>query len=227
MYVEDNISVRETTIFIFQDLFKEVIVSVDGLDGLSKYNEYKTLRGEYIDIVISDIHMPKMNGITLSKEIFKINSNQKIIIVSGYSESEYFIELIKIGVSGFIKKPISSTEIFDILYEVSTQISSDKEFNRFIEFAESLKWDNKFKVLFNNENKINLTTNEISLMNLFINNFNKKFTDLDIFNYIYYDYPEKEFSSDVIKGLLKRLRKKIPKNLIQNNPKIGYHINKY
>ncbi|MCF6340240.1 MAG: response regulator [Sulfurimonas sp.] len=205
-------------------MFKEVIVGVDGIDGISLYYDYKTATKEYIDIVISDIKMPNMDGITLSKEIYRINPKQKIIIISSYNETNYFIELIKIGISGFIKKPLSLTEVIDIIYEVCMQLCNDKELNRYIEFSKYLKWDNKFKILFNNNIEIALTMNEINLMNLLVNNLNKKFTDLDIFNHIYYNNPEKEFSIDVIKGLLKRLRKKIPKNLIKNNPKQGYSI---
>ncbi len=170
--------------------------------------------------------MPNMDGISLSKEIYKINPKQKIIIISSYNETNYFIELIKIGISGFIKKPLSLAEVLDIIYEVCNQLCDDKELNRYIEFSKDLKWDNKLKILFNNNIEIALTMNEINLMNLLVNNLNKKFTDLDIFNHIYYNNPEKEFSIDVIKGLLKRLRKKIPKNLIKNNPRLGYNIKK-
>ena len=168
-----------------------------------------------------------MDGIALSKEILKINKNQKIIIVSAYSEADYFIELIRMGVSSFIQKPISSVQIFDTLYEVCTSIHAQREENRYIDIGEYFKWDNKFKILLNDNMEVSLTLNEVNLMNLFINNSNKKFTDLEIFNHIYYSDPEKEFSTNVIKSLLKRLRKKIPKDLIKNNPKLGYNLNKY
>ena len=227
LYLEDDIDVRDSTNLIFQELFKEVIIGVDGKEGLSLYSEYKDTTGSYIDLIISDINMPNIDGIGLSKEILKINPNQKLVIVSGYSESEYFIELIKIGVSGFIKKPFSLKDIFDTLYKVSSEICEHIRVNSCIELEKGFKWDKEFKILFQNEKRVPLTKNEINLMTLLMTNINKVFTDSDIFNYIYYDNPEKEFSSDVVKGLLKRLRKKIPKNLIQNNPKLGYNINKY
>ncbi|MCK4875269.1 MAG: response regulator transcription factor, partial [Sulfurimonas sp.] len=157
----------------------------------------------------------------------KINKNQKIIIVSAYSEADYFIELIRMGVSSFIQKPISSAQIFDTLYEVCTSIHAEREENRYIDIDEYFQWDNKFKILLHNNVEVSLTLNEVNLMNLIINNSNKKFTDLEIFNHIYFDDPEKEVSTDIIKSLLKRLRKKIPKDLIKNNPKLGYNLNKY
>lgn len=226
LYVEDDDELRESTASIFEDLFEELVVASNGAVGLSLYNERINKGKPYFDLVISDIQMPFMDGIALSKEILKINKKQKIVIVSAYSETEYFIELIKMGVASFIQKPISSAQLFDTLYEVCTSIYNEREESRYIELAQGFKWDNDFKILLQNGLEIPLTANETNLMDLFINNCNKKFTDLDIFNNIYYDDPEKEFSVDTIKSLLKRLRKKIPKDLIKNNPKLGYNLNK-
>ncbi len=226
LYVEDDKQLRDATSVIFQDLFKQVAIAEDGEEGLSIYKEFLDSTGCSFDIVISDIQMPKMDGISLSKEVLKINKNQKIIIVSAYSETPYFIELIKMGVSSFIQKPISSEQIFDTLYEVCTSIYNEREICRYIDLGENFKWDNKLKILFNNGAEVNLTESETNLMNLFINNVNKKFTDFDIFNHIYYKEPDKEFSTDTVKSLLKRLRKKIPQDLIKNNPKLGYSLNK-
>ncbi|MCK4874283.1 MAG: response regulator, partial [Sulfurimonas sp.] len=82
LYVEDDERLRESTSIIFKDLFKEVIIAGDGLAGLSLYKEHRDKTESYFDIVISDIQMPNMDGIALSKEILKINKKQKIIIVS-------------------------------------------------------------------------------------------------------------------------------------------------
>ncbi|RLA83029.1 MAG: DNA-binding response regulator, partial [Epsilonproteobacteria bacterium] len=59
----------------------------------------------------------------------------------------------------------------------------------------------------------------------FITNIGHKFTEFDIFNHINYDNIDKEFSSDAIKSLIKRLRKKLPKDSIQNHKSLGYSLN--
>ena len=136
LYVEDDDMLRESTSMIFRNLFKELSIGVDGVEGLSLYNERVSTHGDCFDIVISDIQMPNMGGIALSKEILKINRHQKIVIVSAYSETDYFIELIKMGVSSFIQKPISSTQIFDTLYEVCTSIYNEREGCRYIDLIQ-------------------------------------------------------------------------------------------
>ena len=54
------------------------------------------------------IQMPLLDGISLSKEIFKLHKEQKIIVVSAYNDKEYLIDLINLGVEGFMHKPLSS-----------------------------------------------------------------------------------------------------------------------
>lgn len=74
------------------------------------------------DIVLSDITMPNMNGVKLSREIRHLNSEQTIIILSAHSELEYLIELIDIGIHQFIAKPFNEDELFYRLLKVSENI---------------------------------------------------------------------------------------------------------
>ena len=118
LYVEDEETLRESTAELFEGLFKELVVAEDGQEALEYYTHSLEPDEHAFDIVISDIQMPNMSGIVLSREIVKLNKNQKIIIISAYNETEYFIELIKIGISGFMQKPLTSVQILGILYEV-------------------------------------------------------------------------------------------------------------
>ena len=225
LYVEDNEILRESTSGIFEDLFKEVIIADDGDRGLTLYEEYFDSTGIYIDLVISDIQMPKMDGISLTKALFKINKKQKIIIVSAYSDTKYLVDLINIGVSGFMQKPLTYEHISSILFDVCMQLDREKELSRFLQLPDNFKWDNKYKILTSNENIIKLSINEKKLLEFFIENGNNKLTSMEIFEYIYFNDLDKEFSEDSIKSIIKRLRKKIPPNLIINTPSSGYSFN--
>lgn len=79
------------------------------------------------DILITDIRMPFMNGLELSKLVKKELPDIKILILSGYDEFEYAKEAIKIGVTEYLLKPISSVKLLETLKEVSTQILSERE----------------------------------------------------------------------------------------------------
>jgi DNA-binding response OmpR family regulator len=58
-----------------------------------------------------------------------------------------------------------------------------------------------------------------------VQNQQQSFSAVEIFNHIYFDEPAREFSADSIKSLVKRLRKKLPENLIKNTQQLGYSIN--
>lgn len=79
------------------------------------------------DILITDIRMPFMNGLELSKLVKKELPDIKILLLSGYDEFDYAKEAIKIGVTEYLLKPISSAKLLETLKEVSTQILLEKE----------------------------------------------------------------------------------------------------
>ncbi len=225
LYVEDNKILRETTSTLFRDLFKSVMVAEDGVQALEMYEKYFDDNTSYFDIVISDIQMPQMDGITLSKELFKINSIQKILIISAHNETKYFLDLINIGISGFIQKPLNSKQILSILFDTCNTLAQERELLRFFSLPKNFVWDFKNKNLTQEETIIKLSDTEKVLLEFFILHTDQKFTSLEIFDYLYANQPEKKFSQDSIKSLIKRLRKKIPHNFIANSPQSGYYFN--
>lgn len=222
LYVEDNQELRESTSEIFQDLFKELFIAQDGLNALEIYEAYFDKTGSCIDLIISDIQMPRMDGIALTKELFKINKNQKVLIISAYNDTEYLVELINIGVSGFIQKPLSSDQVLSTLFDVCFELESEKEFLRYKKLPDNFVWDCKNKILFQKEVLIKLSESEKNLLDFFIEHLEENFTALELFDCLFFNEPEKKFSSDTIKSLIKRLRKKLPPNLISNTPTLGY-----
>jgi len=195
-----------------------VVVAKDGKEGLSFYKE------ESFDIVITDIQMPNMNGIELSRSIMSVNKNQKILIVSAYNEVDYFIELIKIGVAGFMQKPLTIVQMLDVLYDVCLSLDEQSDIQKYIKLKEGFLWDQKLKKLSQEKIEIPLTANEKTVLELFMKNIERKFTDIEIFNHLYDYNPDKEFSNNSIKSLVKRLRKKMPHDSIQTHKNLGYSL---
>jgi len=224
LFIDDDTFMRETTYELLKNLFDSIQTAEDGEIGLYLYKEQYQKTGKYFDIVISDIQMPHMDGITLSKEIFKINKEQKVLIISAHDDKEYLIEFINIGIDGFILKPLLKDNLFSSLMKICLTISAQKELSRFLLFADDYKWDYKEKVLFKSNEVVKLSENETSLFQLFSNNINQKFTNLEIFDYLFMNIPEKEFSSDIIKSIIKRIRKKLPKDIIESTPLYGYSL---
>lgn len=134
MYVEDDESIASTLINYLSKFFKEVIYLTNGNDALDTYKDDKEF-----DIIISDIKMPGIDGLELTDEIKKINPNQNIIIVSAYSEMDNFLKSIKLGVDGFITKPIDYVNLNKTLFKTAEKIKAFKD-NKI--FEERLKVEN-------------------------------------------------------------------------------------
>ncbi len=220
LYVEDNKESREQTLKMLKNYFLYIDVAVDGADGLECYNNYFIDTNNYYDLIITDISMPNINGIEMSKAIYKINKEQKIIVISAYSDKKYLVDLINIGVEGFLQKPLSFEQISDALSEICKSFMDYS----MISLSKNCTYNRLLQELFLDNKKIKLTKNEQKFMEFLIKNYNHTFSVEEIFNYIYYDDPQKNFSIDSIKGLVKRLRKKLPEDLILYNRAIGYSI---
>lgn len=119
LYVEDDLELRRKTCDLLSNLFQTVDVASDGLEGLNSYSSKK------YDIVFTDIEMPVMNGIEMIKEIRNINQDQEVIAISAHSKSDIFMNVIRVGVQGFLLKPIAMDEFITTVYPVCKEVHND------------------------------------------------------------------------------------------------------
>ncbi len=138
LYVEDNAELLEKTYLIFNNLFASVTIAVDGIDALKKYNEYFNKNDKYFDLVITDINMPKMNGLELAKEILKLNKDQSLMALTAYNDSELLESIINTGFASYINKSFDSTQLIDRLSKILVSINFKKKENKYIEEIKKL-----------------------------------------------------------------------------------------
>ncbi len=121
LYVEDNEDARESTLLIFEDLFDYIIVAIDGKDGLEKF------KNNQIDLIISDISMPNMDGLQMSKAIRLLDYNIPIILLTALTDISTVREAIDIGVDSFVNKPLYDINIlFNKLNQIIKKINYEK-----------------------------------------------------------------------------------------------------
>lgn len=87
---------------------------------------YPMIIREEPDILITDIKMPFMDGLELSKLLKKDMPNLKIIIVSGYSDFGYAQQAIDIGVSEYLLKPVTSTKLMAAVKNAASAIEKER-----------------------------------------------------------------------------------------------------
>ena len=119
LYVEDEEEIREEMALSNRDFFKSFIVAVDGKDGLEKFQENS------IDIIISDIQMPRLNGLDMIEEIRK-SSDIPIIITTAFTEISYLQKSIKLKVDGYVSKPLNLKELLKIVSKASIKIVNER-----------------------------------------------------------------------------------------------------
>ena len=126
LYVEDKEDIRESTTNLLERFFTHVDVAVDGQKGIEKYIKFYKKHSHYYDLVISDVNMPHMNGIEMSKAISEINKEQAIVIISAFKDSDMLINLIDVGINKFIQKSAIDNKFIFALDEVVNDISVKK-----------------------------------------------------------------------------------------------------
>ncbi len=121
LYAEDEQMAREGHARTLKRYSKELCVAQDGEEAFEKYKLCKP------DIVISDIKMPKMNGLELAKEIKKINPKQIILFTTAHTESNYTLEALEMQVDGYITKPVDKNKFLNKLETLARYIISERE----------------------------------------------------------------------------------------------------
>ena len=130
LYVEDNDFVRESTMDLLDIYFDNVDIAYDGADGFEKYKKYYEENGEFYDIVLTDINMPRMNGIEMIEEIHKLNDRQNIIVLSAHNEPDNLLKLIDLEITNFILKPIDIDRFQKVFTHVIEIIQQKRQFKK-------------------------------------------------------------------------------------------------
>jgi C4-dicarboxylate-specific signal transduction histidine kinase len=116
----------------FANLFQNVYTAANGLEGLKLYNEYQP------DIIITDINMPKLDGMTLIKKIRQNDQNTYIYVISASEDANFFLRSIELGVSGYVIKPIDIQDILKKLEKAAKSILFEKQESKYKEDLKKL-----------------------------------------------------------------------------------------
>jgi diguanylate cyclase (GGDEF)-like protein len=102
--VDDDRELRELLQELISQMGHASVTAADGVDALEKMEE------EQFDIVITDINMPRLNGVGLIKRIASDFSDTDVIAITGYQTEYNYTDIIALGASDFISKPINIDE---------------------------------------------------------------------------------------------------------------------
>jgi len=142
-------------------------VSANGLDGFALVNDTKP------DIVITDIRMPRMDGLTMLKEILALKHACKVILISGYSDFEYAKQAVQLGAFDFVVKPFTEEDIVGAVVKAREQILEErakltgiKEMERRLRESMPLLRQEYFTLLVNHRTRWEQAANKWAFLNV-------------------------------------------------------------
>lgn len=210
LIVEDEKRLAQLLKEAINDSFYKVVIAKDGTEGLKKYKSFKP------DIIITDIMMPKLDGLDMTIKIKEIDSNIPIIILSAHSDKEKLLKAIDVGINKYFIKPFDPDEVIEHIKKLSIKIEKQK----ISILKDDFIFDNNSFSLHKNELLINLTKREKEFIYLLLKNKNSIVKTQTIKTSLW----NEEVNDERLRTFIKRLRLKTSKDLIENISGQGYLI---
>lgn len=217
LLVEDDKAMRNKFRDILSIFFDEITIAKDGYEAFKLYENNK------FNLVITDYVMPRLDGYALCKKIREDNSSIPLIIISNYSEKEKLLEFMPLKLSQYLVKPLNYSDLISTFKNIIIRLNNNN--NNFVKINIKINIEYSYQtkeIIKNNLYKIQLTNLEYKIFELLIENKTKIVT----FEQISYFLDEgKEISTNSIRNIIYRLRKKINNDSIVNINSLGYKLN--
>jgi len=213
LYVEDDSFISEMVMDYLSDFFHTIYLAVDGVEAFNIYKEKKP------NIIITDIKMPKMNGLELTSKIREIDSNIPILITTAYTTTDYLLEAVELNLVKYLIKPIEEEKLEEALLSCFQKLELD--IPSLIKLTKEHQYNLFGDILTKNNIVIPLTSSQIKFLKLLITNKNRAITYSEIESVVWKDKP---MSDAALRSLVHDLRKIIHKDIIKNVSKTGYKI---
>jgi DNA-binding response OmpR family regulator len=213
LYVEDEEDVRRNAVEYLNRISKEVLEAKDGKEAINIWKEHKP------DIIITDINMPRLNGIDMARYIRSEDTSVQIIIATAHTDTEYLMEAVELQLVKYLVKPITKEKLQAALEQSIKLIEDKSKFS--ISLSQDCQYNAYTQVVTCNDTDIKLTKNERLFLDLLAHHHTRVVRYEEIENAI---WPYEGMSQDAIRSLVRGLRKKVPEGCIENISGIGYRI---
>ena len=208
--VEDEDGIRRRLVNTLKYYFKEVYEASNADVGYELYYEHKP------SVIISDIEMPKKNGIQMVSEIRKNDSSTIIIMLTAYSSEEYLFNLINLNINQYILKPVISENLLNAIIK-----SFGNRLEQKIKFTEDIYFNTVKRELYFKDEIVSLRKRDKEFLLLLYENKHRILTYEMIEEYIWKD---KSMSMSALKTFIKELRQRLPIDFIVNVNQEGYKL---
>lgn len=226
LLVEDEADAREILSFYLNTIFEDVVVAVDGQEALEIF-EKDFNNNRYFDLVLTDIKMPRLDGMDMIEKMLDLVENQKFIIVSAYKDEEKLLKSINFRVLGYFVKPINVDNMMEILKKAKAEVlkeKKEKSKEKLLNINKNYKYSLEQKLLYCDSALVKLSKKETQLLDVLLRNIGKIVTIKECKIALWNDENK---SDTTFRTVMKRLKDKIVLNdFILSLKGQGYTIEK-
>jgi len=209
LFVEDEESLLALLTAALGQRFKHYDIAKDGKEGLEKFQSHRP------DIIISDITMPRMDGLSMAKQIHRLSPDTPIVILSAYSDKEKLLGAIDAGITKYFIKPFDPDELLVYL----CTLGGNLEAKQGVKLISPYRFDKENKKLFKAEHLVKLTVRELDIIAYLVDAPNHIISNEKMRKRIGKDG---EASDESVRVFIRRLREKTDKAFVENLPRQGY-----
>ena len=213
LYVEDENDVRRNAVEYLKRIAKEVLEAKDGKEAIAVWADKKP------DIIITDISMPRLNGLDMARYIRSKDQEVQIIVATAYTDTEYLMQAVELNLVKYLVKPITKEKLLSALSQSVEKIEDQDKFS--VALSKECTYNAYTQAVSCQEETIKLTKNEVLFMDLLAHHLNRPLSYQEIEDAI---WPFEGMSSDAIRSLVRGLRKKLPVDTVENISGVGYKL---
>lgn len=215
LVIEDDIDIQDILKNHLTDAGYEVIITSNGVDGISNFSED-------ISLVLLDIMLPKIDGFGVC-EVIRQKSQVPIIMLTALSDEENQIRGFEQQIDDYIPKPFSPKILLYKIAAILRRSSSESNDMNIIVYKD-LRMDIDGFHLYRNEQEIILTQKEFELLRLLLENQGRVFTRQMLLDHLW--GLDAYVEDRIVDSHIKNLRKKLTVDYIETIRGVGYRIDK-
>jgi len=221
LYLEDNFEVRNQTIKMLKLFFDDIEVGTNGNEGLTLFLKRDKDETSSFDLIITDIEMPEIDGISMINQIREYDKKIPILVFSAYSKTDYFLKTIDAGIIGYILKPYDIEQISNSLEKLIEHEELNYLNKHILVLDNGYIWNIEKNTLFKDEEIVKLTKSELKLFKLFSDTKTPLKTYDEIELYVFGDIT---CNSKRVRNLMSRLKSKLNYDLFESIYGCGYKL---